>query len=926
MPVDRLETAVQELSYYFNLPDRDRLLRARLASDNQSSSVETEISNLILGNIDGFLTTNEIIEKLNSFSLGLDVSSADISEINNIIKVFALSGKKYEFAPDEQPTLAQVLNRPTKTQETKDETNLSIICLRHAKITPANKQTNALTLFFNSIPTIEFSRCIPFLEIGVQTKRSPVDASGRLNSLSALKFLLGAEKLEDGTADMSMARGLNTIQGNSTFSGMELFTMPQTLINANTTDNPSLRIAPVIDIFRPFMSIERLKLNVHQAGGLMLSYKSGELNLILHDRSRLAEIAELITPALFGQTEILLEYGWSHPDESGDNIFGQFLNSMRTKEKYQTTNCSYTFDDVGQVKINLKIAMKGATDYFTTSITEGEDDIVSAQKVVQKLNEEISELKNMIFIQEVRLAKEIRGLTILETASDLTIEPNIKKIRKELSLLKRKIGKSGSLKEGAELLEKLKELYGIDKGKTSDRGSFGDLKTKVAEAFNKKMNLISSVKEVKGKNLKEKIEAFDPFINLDENDLAHIIGKKVSLGKIFAIFIGDPLASSGRFDDIQIIFYNFNASSGATSNKNIAEFLIDVSNFKEKMGKLIFQRQTSNIPLWEFQEFITNQYIDQLLNENYGMSNNFVKRKNPETGEEQVVRLNEEGKEVFVGIEQIIDGIQTKDGTFKLPILDIFVETNPGASVFEGDLPASKTEKTILKIHIFDKQNSPYELQSDLLEASRNEILNTIGKFTNTDEDKNKSRKLFDDALAKAKRDGVIKPFGGANSDEGEQNFEINGGPEKLKQFLYETMPYIIYGNQNTAIETLGFGTIYESDLTSIMMLRAPEGGEFKPHGAEQGGTPLQMFPAQLNGRSLGCPILNFGQQLFIDLHTNTSCDNIYAIAELSHTIEPGRFMTEFRALPTDAYGKYRSLIKNIGVVINQLDSQAKEA
>src|SRR3990167_5508505 len=198
MPVDRLETAVQELSYYFNLPDRDRLLRARLASDNQSSSVETEISNLILGSIDGFLT---------------------------------------------------------KTQETKDETNLSIICLRHAKITPANKQTNALTLFFNSIPTIEFSRCIPFLEIGVQTKRSPVDASGRLNSLSALKFLLGAEKLEDGTADMSMARGLNTIQGNSTFSGMELFTMPQTLINANTTDNPSLRIAPVIDIFRPFMSI-----------------------------------------------------------------------------------------------------------------------------------------------------------------------------------------------------------------------------------------------------------------------------------------------------------------------------------------------------------------------------------------------------------------------------------------------------------------------------------------------------------------------------------------------------------------------------------------------------------------------------------------------------------------------------------------------
>ena len=62
----------------------------------------------------------------------------------------------------------------------------------------------------------------------------------------------------------------------------------------------------------------------------------------------------------------------------------------------------------------------------------------------------------------------------------------------------------------------------------------------------------------------------------------------------------------------------------------------------------------------------------------------------------------------------------------------------------------------------------------------------------------------------------------------------------------------------------------------------------------------------------MGCPILNHGQQFFIDMGTGTTADNVYAVSGLDHTIEPGKFMTKFKLIPIDAFGKYESMLNQV--------------
>ncbi len=96
-----------------------------------------------------------------------------------------------------------------------------------------------------------------------------------------------------------------------------------------------------------------------------MSFKTGKLSLVLHDRTRMVDIAPFIKPDLFGSfgAEIAIEYGWSHIDAGGNiNYLCDFLNKSRVTEKYIITNSSFSMDKNGQVNIDLSIAMRGPID------------------------------------------------------------------------------------------------------------------------------------------------------------------------------------------------------------------------------------------------------------------------------------------------------------------------------------------------------------------------------------------------------------------------------------------------------------------------------------------------------------------------------------------------------------------------------------
>ena len=70
---------------------------------------------------------------------------------------------------------------------------------------------------------------------------------------------------------------------------------------------------------------------------------------------------------------MIITYGWSHPDGNiPGNAYGKFLDSLKCTEKYGVVNSSFSFDDVGQVKISLKLSLKGSTQVQLTKISEGE--------------------------------------------------------------------------------------------------------------------------------------------------------------------------------------------------------------------------------------------------------------------------------------------------------------------------------------------------------------------------------------------------------------------------------------------------------------------------------------------------------------------------------------------------------------------------
>ena len=279
---------------------------------------------------------------------------------------------------------------------------MSVIQVFGKSLSPANRDTGSLTLFMNAIPTIEMSRAVPFIDIVLIQEGAPIvttagESQGRIRSLSLGQFLMGNAQVTPNTTESTIvgARDLIVTRQNETqpefgespisTAGMELFTAPQTLVpadesyeeytplaegdtatsGAESVDSQVRRQAPIIDKFRPLMTLKSLSFSVVPSGGMM-SYKTAQMTITVHDRSRLAEVADFVRPARYGRSHLLMEYGWSHPDgssyeagssSSSSNLYGQFINSLRTREKYQVVNSSFSFDDAGQVEVQMSLAM-----------------------------------------------------------------------------------------------------------------------------------------------------------------------------------------------------------------------------------------------------------------------------------------------------------------------------------------------------------------------------------------------------------------------------------------------------------------------------------------------------------------------------------------------------------------------------------------
>lgn len=283
---------------------------------------------------------------------------------------------------------SNLVNKNVKSP-TKNDPSLSVILLNNDNLRGGTKNSLELSTFFNLIPSLEYSKAYPYFNATfILPSVSRQDKKAVFKTSTLNQFLFGADSSKkSNNFEKFEGKLYKDESGVGVKTNLSVFTTPQTATNMNektghneilSSDKKRLRITNVHDQTRPFMTLQSFTIDVSPTKGMM-SFKTGKMSLVLHDRTRMVDIAPFIKPDLFGAfgAEIVVEYGWSHnesqsskksPTDLSKNPIGDFLDSSKCIEKYMIVNSQFTIENNGQVNINLSIAMKGPIDIRQTEI------------------------------------------------------------------------------------------------------------------------------------------------------------------------------------------------------------------------------------------------------------------------------------------------------------------------------------------------------------------------------------------------------------------------------------------------------------------------------------------------------------------------------------------------------------------------------
>jgi hypothetical protein len=654
--------------------------------------------------------------------------------------------------------------KPESDQSNDRGRQMHFVNVLNGNYTPIVSNIDEIAIFMNSIPTLEFSRCMPFLDVVFETGESALDREGNALSLSLYKSLEGASKPGAKSANATLAQSVPSNlkesgfidQGKSTF-GMEMFTTPQTLI-PSTDGADGSRVEPILDQFRPFMSIKSFTVNLQPVAGGYYQKATGNLSIVLHDRSRLHEISALIRPDNYGSNHIFIEYGWIHPDaDSGKNDYADFLNSLRRKSKWKLYNSDLRFTQNGEVEIDLSIIDLGDRNAELTSIDnneyfKNESRLLSKiEKAVLKIagrkgvGKEISpDLVDVSALGKSILAFNPKGLQKivdkLEEASKNKNEnynASAKQLQEELVNFQRQRGKLTRATD--DVIKLLFDNFTISNKKVSD--PFLDAALEKSPDLGLYGNFTKVVGQVDGPGGMK----FD----LTEVDFAKV--PYVSLGKVLGSLVGNPLLETGNYSEVQFYFYPFaSRPSGeafnAVGNLTTAEFLMDRNELREGVNYLMQTYRTADIPVEALIKFIMLNFVNFVGAPQYGLMNSsdegyqkIVNGRRQSTvesvgkGETNVKKLNAAQKEK-------IKTINEKTSDFMFPKIALEFEAVPRIPT-ANESRKSAEKDTILRIHVYDTQAGRQEPYENLLNASL-EGLNTLSAIKNTMAGRNKHPRL----------------------------------------------------------------------------------------------------------------------------------------------------------------------------------------
>jgi hypothetical protein len=829
------------------------------------------------------------------------------------------------------------IESPNSYGESDSGPNIVSVLINDVNLVPGNRDTGITELFMNFIPPIEMSRAVPYLDISVCT-RDTINGVAR-PKVTSLSEALGMEDnlTRNPNEISSLETGDATQFGNTNFgiaTGIELFTAPQTMFDANNfkelDELAPNQIRNPIDRFRPPASFSGFNVDIVSAGAGMISHKSAKMKLTVHDRGRFSDFGHFVRPELYSSTHLLVEYGWSHPDNDIEvNPYGFLINTLRTTEKYTITNSSFTMGDSGEIEVNLDLFARGAEQMAYNDISRGE----GVEPIIQQIDSAIREINNALNgLRATNSAEEIVDIfpsNILSaiTSTDASITARSDELDRAISQFINSTQNNQNTNIQS-IRTSLINIYGSGANDSSSLSS--KLKNTIATSLERKHRMLNN--NVDPFLVPESIRQINPSRrnqNLDTGEISFNSTNYVSLGKLLMIYLARPLASTKNFKEVQLLFYPFNANASNMYQYSTASFPIKKQEFVDALARET--RLTANLPLSRFSMMLNRNFVSNQASEAYGFSNLYGPAD--EHGRRQLAAQFEGQQANLIGAKQtllkyIYGGDAEAEAVFNLPSLVIYPESVHVKRI-SGDPSEQDLFDTILKLHIFDQRATKHETAIQFYQAVVGGKLNAVRRSTRRSNQMGHVQSA-ENGLRTALESGLVRFPNVQNEDidltaEIPQTFQVQGGMAGIKNLMRKIAPTIRFGSQGSAATKINFQSISDPLLNTVHILRANDGREVPP-GSQDGGLPLRIAPTSVSMTTFGYPWFHYGQQFFIDFDTGTTADNLYAINSVSHQIAPGSFSTTVNMTPlSDAWGTYKALSDEIANAINVINNSLSD-
>jgi hypothetical protein len=246
--------------------------------------------------------------------------------------------------------------------------NLNYLVFKSNVFDPGGHNADAFSVWLRGIPSTDLARAYPFLRLSILQSKSSANREDRKAFVPTMSWdfaLKGDSYVSEPTAwvvDEESAplfrRAVRGARSGTTETTQEQFVykaLPDVLTAPQTFRARGEVLNPMV----PQLGLLNFSTRTDATGYGLIANRSASMSLKLFDRSRLSDIAPLVSPTFRGSVAFEIEWGWKCDiAEHMHTPYTRFIDQLRTKEYYSLTSPNFSFADDGSVNIELRLHLR----------------------------------------------------------------------------------------------------------------------------------------------------------------------------------------------------------------------------------------------------------------------------------------------------------------------------------------------------------------------------------------------------------------------------------------------------------------------------------------------------------------------------------------------------------------------------------------